>query len=136
MKKSELRTGILVETASGELGLVMLNTPKGDIIASENVNKVRTWGPLGNYDENLIFAGDRSKTIRIDKVYDFHYYYNAASLITEDRSLLWERRKVELQLTDKYKAVLDMDSEDALVGCQRVPFEKVLELAEMIADGK
>jgi hypothetical protein len=41
-----------------------------------------------------------------------------------------------LQLTGKYKAVLDRDSEDVLVGCQRVPFEKVLELAKMIADGK
>jgi len=135
MKKSELRTGMLIETASEELGLVMLNTPKGDIIASDNnPSPERTWGSLEKYNEDLTHEGVYSS---IDKVYDYSSAVMATQLSKRNRILLWDRKRVEaLQLTEKYEALLDRDSEDVLVGCQRVPFSKVLELAKMIAGGK
>ena len=50
MKKSDLRTGMIVELINGDRGRVLLETKNGDIISGKDV-----WFPISSeYEEDLI----------------------------------------------------------------------------------
>lgn len=54
MKKSDLRTGMLVVTREGKLGIGMLGCDNGDNIVSDSIMNTRTTCcPLICYDEDL-----------------------------------------------------------------------------------
>ena len=88
MKKSDLKTGMTVETKDGKRGKVMLGTKNGDIIAGGDSNDKQTWKPLDCIHEDL--TSNWSIDVDIVKVYDFGGNYNAAST-SKVGKLLWER---------------------------------------------
>lgn len=47
MKRSELKTGMIIEDSNGQKGMVLLNTANGDIVSGE------TWCPLDSLCKDL-----------------------------------------------------------------------------------
>ena len=94
MKKSDLKTGMLVETREGELGLVMLNTEEGDSIVSDGSSGY--WSPLDCYLENLTHFGSPEALRKYDivNVYGYSFSWTAANVSVGNRPLLWERQEV------------------------------------------
>lgn len=90
MKKADLRTGMIVETANGRFGKVMLNTKAGNIIAGEN-NRPDTerWCLFTAYNEALEDV-DGDTEYDIVRVYDFVGNGTAASISTRG-DIIWER---------------------------------------------
>lgn len=96
MKKSDLKTGMIIETNNGDIGMVMLGTQRGDIIAGdgrsdENLDR-RFWCPLSEFDEELQ-REDNSSYKSIDKVYSLPGANMISASLTKDRKLLWERKR-------------------------------------------
>lgn len=94
MKKSDLKTGMVVELSTGARGKVLLGTEKGDIIAGNygdefHSNTEGTWCLLDEYDENLV-SKSNSKHTNINKVYAIANPRQGAS-ISSTGDLLWER---------------------------------------------
>ena len=83
MKKSDLRTGMWVEMANGDLGMILLNVNNAYdyIIYKEGFDRLSTW------TEDLLCDQDdcRIEECDIIKIYDYNY-----SLSTKGK-LLWER---------------------------------------------
>jgi hypothetical protein len=88
MKKSDLKTGMVIETSKGERSLVLLGTTAGDIIAGcGNIRNKATWFPFESLTDDLKHAYTGTKII---KVYSTPSNQDAGSL-TELGELLWER---------------------------------------------
>lgn len=92
MKKSDLKTGMMVVLNSTERYLVLLNTPHGDVLSRIE----QGWGYmlLKNYSEDLIF--DDGDDTEISEEYSVAEVYSANDiqrLITKrtKRQLLWSR---------------------------------------------
>lgn len=135
MKKSDLKTGMLVETRSGKVGLVMLGTSKGDcIVGSGNGGDIpdsqQTWFPLKFLNEDLTYPGLLDSDIV--KVYEFPTNSEGASFKKDRRSLVWERTDTVIKLTSDYDAIVDTATKSVKVGCQSIPFHKVTELYHLI----
>jgi len=96
MKKSDLKTGMLIETRDGSLGLVMLNTETGDAIVSDGSSGY--WSPLYCYRKNLTFESSNPYKLLhesdIVKVYGFRSNMMGAKISVDGRNLLWEREEV------------------------------------------
>jgi hypothetical protein len=90
MKKSDLKSGMLVITRHGERGLVMLNTPDGDEIVSDCEETEKCWAPLGLFNEDLT-CGDNEDPGDIVEIWSYPYRHCAASLVFTERVLLWKR---------------------------------------------
>ena len=93
MKKQELKTGMLVETRIGNFGLVMLDTPNGDIIAGDGTNYCREWYSLENMNDDLTNKNVTVTESDVVRVYGMGYNIEAASFSTKFRLLLWERQE-------------------------------------------
>jgi hypothetical protein len=108
MKKSELKSGMLVETVAGEIGLVLLNTPGGDIIAGNGGKNPQTWFPLNNIDEDTL-EYKSSPTANIVKVYGYKSNSDAAAISIKDRVLLWEKKAIleKIKLSKEYSLEID-----------------------------
>lgn len=100
MKRSGLKTGMIVEKRNGELGFVLLGTSNGDIIASDNGNKFGDWCPIeANYDEGLMYRDDDDRHNDIVKIYDGGT--NKDYLTMESKLLVWERKEpIEITLDE------------------------------------
>ena len=112
MKKSELRSGMLVETAAGKLGLVLLKSSRGNIIASDGHDggdENRTWCPLDSLSEDLTYPG--LPLSNIIKVYDVLSNMDAANFNIETRKLIWTRSNVSevFNASKSYKGQFDYD---------------------------
>lgn len=82
-----LRSGMIVETKDGELGMVMLKTSVGDLVVSDGTHKGRTWLPLKERGNDMF-----SKFL-IVKVYDHNGKdgnTNKASFDLKHYNLIWE----------------------------------------------
>ena len=107
MKKSDLRSGMVVETREGKLYLVV-----GDFITRESGFNV-----LSNYDENMLsIVGNY--IVDIMKVYEFKnkiYNTNASSIKTlldkERLTLLWERKDIKLTNTEIDDLLKEIENE-------------------------
>jgi hypothetical protein len=137
MKKSDLKTGMLVKTRGGSYGLVMINTASGkDCIVSNGEGDDKSWFPLTSLEEDLKYSkgkySDNSDS-DIVEVWGWSSNMKAASLSTEGRDLLWKRiDNKTISLNDEYVAVVDFETSMIKVGCQEIPFSKVKELYNLL----
>lgn len=98
MKKSELKTGYVVEDRRGHRGIVMLNTPGGDIVGGRSLEDLMskinsTWYPLDSMKEDLKSKGCDSR-YDIVKVYGISCNSEAISL-SRVGDLLWKRKEIK-----------------------------------------
>lgn len=114
--KSDLRTGMIIVTKKGSEGVVMLNTIKGDIIASDGCNKFNRWCELDHYKNDLTYQYCPHSDIvqvwesnRSDSNRDF--------LVGFDKgTLLWEREKPKIELTmEQIAKKFDIDIEQLII---------------------
>jgi hypothetical protein len=97
MKKSDLKSGMIIERKDGEKGIVLLNTSNGDIIGGAGGGKNKTWCGLYNYREDLTYGGLEDTTIV--KVYDADSNMNFGSFNEYDLKLIWTRPVEPIELT-------------------------------------
>jgi len=91
MRKSDLRTGMLLEQRNGALAMVLLGTEHGDIASGEE-----TWFPISQLNEDLTYKITLNQS---DRPYDIIRIYQPKSVMqylsrglsTSDANLIWER---------------------------------------------
>ena len=102
MKKEDLKSGMIVETRKGKLGMVLLDTANGDIIGGgcHIGGDERTWMPLDALNDDLTYPGCPESDIV--KVYkpgcgnNIHGSFDVNSM-----SLVWERKEtIELSFEE------------------------------------
>ena len=102
MKKSDLKTGMIVETNHGKKFLVMLNP---DCEERELIDFEGGWLPLNQYNENLesIYNLFGKNKWNIDKVYSadiyIHYLLENTDEMMKNLKLLWERGEKPIEMT-------------------------------------
>ena len=99
MKKSDLKTGMIIETRKGKLGMVLLDTVKGDIIGGgcHIGGDERTWMPLNALNDDLIYPSCYESDIV--KVYQPGCGNNIyGSFEVNSMRLVWERKET-IELT-------------------------------------
>ena len=97
MKKSQLKTGHIVETRAGEKALIVLNNVYGEdaVIFADN-----NWTDLNGFNDDLFWHPESnteySKTVDIMKVYQpiLPCYFLSKSNFTMD--LIWEREEEQI----------------------------------------
>ncbi len=97
MKKSDLKSGMIIERKNGEKGIVLLNTSNGDIIGGAGGGNNKTWCGLDNYNDDLLYMGLNHATIV--KVYDACSNMNFGSFNEYDLKLIWTRPVEPIELT-------------------------------------
>jgi hypothetical protein len=98
MKKSDLRTGMLVENRKGKRGIVLLETGhyrSEDVIAGNGDDPNTTWSPLNSFKEDLTWWSENSKLHDIVKVYSFSTNMHGINIGLKGRTLLWEREGIQ-----------------------------------------
>lgn len=86
--KQDLKSGMIVVNSYGEIGHVILNSTRGDIIQYNN----RYIDNLSNYDDNLVENCDNTKINKIYKLKD-NYSFNNYDFNDKLRyELLWSRK--------------------------------------------
>lgn len=104
MKKSDLKTGMLVVLDNGQEFIVYKDTVHGymqtecDVLVSPS--ELQTWRGMTRYSECLQHTCDQS--YNIIKVYKLHHPYSFmgcyhGDYLNKDRILLWERKKESAQ---------------------------------------
>lgn len=83
--KSDLRTGMKVQFDVGSMGYVLLNTSRGDIIASDGVGEYKTWMSFDDLGEDLTDREGSKKIIRV-----FGMSNNNIDALTSKGELIWE----------------------------------------------
>lgn len=136
MKKSDLKTGMLVENRGGRRGLVLLGTEKGDIIAAwGNKKGNETWNLLDSFDDdlNLItsFGSDANNVFSIVKVYSQASNMFAADNSVHDRILLFEKHVNKVKLNEDYTAEIDTNKGTVKVGCQTFDIDIIKKLYDV-----
>ena len=90
MKKSELKTGMVLETKDGRRGIVMLNTSEGDKVVGEDSTRLdQTWSPLSSWNEDLTYKADDNR--EIVKIYDFGPTNCYGASTKQVGKLLWKK---------------------------------------------
>ena len=139
MKKSELKSGMLVVLAKGDRGIVMKDTPNGDVLTTgvlpSNEEVAATWCPLNKFNDDLTYINDDE--CDIVEVYGYSSNMMATYLSKNNRMLLWKRDEpVFLKLTSDYTAAIDLKNKVVKVGCQIITFDKVEELYKIMHNSK
>lgn len=88
MKKSDLKTGMVLETVDGRRTMVMLNTSDGDKCGAMEDDRNCTWSPLSEWEEDLTASREE---MTIVKVYDSGPSNMELLSLTRTGELLWER---------------------------------------------
>ena len=95
MKKSELKSGMIIELRNGDVGLVLLNTGRtehNDTVVAAGSSAGCTWGGLCSWDENLIYDEGQRDIFDIVKVYAMSNNKDCAGFQASYRGdLLWSR---------------------------------------------
>ncbi len=104
MKKTDLKTGMIVELKNEQLYLVLLN---GDKEERSLISFDGGWMDLNQYDENL---NERDPAWSIEKVFSvggsIAYILKRGRKVMENAKLLWERTDfVEMTISDIEKAL-------------------------------
>lgn len=89
MKKSELKTGMLLKFTEGTYGIILLNTRKGDLFGPPDdiTNNEKTWGSLSDINEDLTAAHHV-----ITEIWDItNSNMNLFKLALMERQLLWKK---------------------------------------------
>lgn len=134
MKKSELKTGMLIVTREGKRALVLLGTSQGDCLAgnSDDSDLNQTWLPLGTLTDQLTYSDDGTiSDSDITEVWGYSNNKLGASLTTRDRDLLWKREPAKIavvKLNSSYTATMNSNSKEVTVGCQTIPIDVIRQL--------
>lgn len=98
MKKSDLRSGMLVLQASGKIKMVL----NGTLIAGSD----GAWSPLSNYYENLESrVSPPSDIVAVSQKLSGEYLSTANwTLQTVERFLLWKRPSCQIKLGEPVKS--------------------------------
>ena len=89
MKKSDLKTGMIIEFMNGVLGMVLLGTENGDIVSGG------TWFPLSDHSDEMLFVYIDYET-SIKAVYqptNNMDYLNKGVSLSYFHTTLWERKE-------------------------------------------
>jgi hypothetical protein len=105
MLKSELRSGMLIVKPNGNKGIVMLNTPNGDVIVGTGVDDGETWFPMKELEEDLNNHIEGSG-YNVSQVYSYSSNKTAANMSISNRSLLWSKSSTKVQLGD-YTGIIE-----------------------------
>lgn len=99
IKKSELKTGLIVTTRAGEEYMVFMNVKTGytgdgkyDVIV--NIRDSDRWNNLDSYDEDLTYHGITSGRYAEWDIVKVEMYDHPCALLNKEefpRTLLWER---------------------------------------------
>jgi len=81
MKKSELKTGMIVEFKDGRSGMVLLGTHKGDVLSGD-----LAYFPLSDHEENLM---DWNDEVVVRSVYNPTYI--SGFYKQQKDFIIWER---------------------------------------------
>lgn len=127
-KKSDLRSGMVVENRQGQRSLVLLNAPEGDMLVGDDNNEFKTWMPLSSLTNDLTYSNTSFK-YDIVKVYDYTNNSSAATF-SAYRELLWAREEDTVELNGEY--IAEIKDGYVQVGCQQIPFEAVNKLYKLI----
>jgi len=133
MKKSDLKSGMLIKTGAGSWGIVMLGTPQGDsIVCGRDAEGVEyTWFPMKYLSDDLTEAIEET-SYRVDEIYSYSSNRDACSSSISDRNLLWSRSQKHLYLNPEYTAELKESERKIKIGCQTMTYEKLKELYDLI----
>lgn len=93
MTKQDLKTGMIIEQRCGNIGKVLLNTERGDLIGADG-NSRSAYSQLDNYEDNLTW-NTASSDFDIVKVYSMSIHNLDAGAINDDGKLLWERNETK-----------------------------------------
>jgi len=109
MEKTRLKTGDVVETTSGKIGMILRGTHIGDIVSGEEL-----WFPLTAYQDDLKnkfdHNADISRVYRPQSAMEFLHY----GIITE-HPLIWKRTKIitqadaEVALKEYYNCDIEIE---------------------------
>lgn len=103
MKKSDLRSGMIVVNRKGRKGIVLLNSVNGDILGGGLSILNNTWMPLSSLDDNLNYIDyPNQKDSDIIKVYVPLNNKTMGSFDINNShafKLLWERKEETIELT-------------------------------------
>jgi hypothetical protein len=98
MKRSDLRSGMVVVTRDGDKGIVLLGTSKGNIIGGVGNSTSGLWKPLDGLNDDL--EGMTSTTgDDIIAVYDGTSNMHYGSTNLDNLRLIWERPADPIVLT-------------------------------------
>lgn len=119
MKKEDLKSGMLIITSSGKMGLVMIETPQGNnIVGCGGFQDSEIWYPLEALNSDLTQKRETIENeIEIVEVWDYNHNMAAALFSTDGRRLLWKRESIhtnsspELQDYISKLKKLDLDGE-------------------------
>lgn len=89
MKKSDLKTGMQVELRDGSRCIVLLGTPKGDVLKDLNDT---TWLSLDSLNESLVGGGERDFDVMSVFLSAYPYQY---VIEMPDDACVWRRDEVE-----------------------------------------
>jgi len=130
MKKSELKTGMLVKHRyECDLGIIMLNSEDGDdLIVYTNGQNI-----LSDWEENLNMGSSGDNEWDIIEVWKAKGAHKLTSYLLKDRELIYKNSETVI-LTDEYSAVFNKEDKTITVGCQTIPFSKVIEVANKIQE--
>ena len=111
MKKNELLTSDVVLSSKGSWGIILRETPKGDLIKwyknnkDETINKYRS---LDMINEDLTFKDDGrdNRIIKVYRITDQHDMITLNSI--QDKYLIWEEKVKEVTI----------DELEGLYGCK------------------
>lgn len=100
MKKSDLRSGMIVEFRNGKMDLVMLNP---DCVRRELISFDGGFIGLDHYNEDLTYEGIDDEVWDIVKVYSLessicHILSNTRETLKK-KKLIWERPEVSTEMT-------------------------------------
>lgn len=103
IKKSELLTSDVLLSSKGSYGVVLLNTPKGDLVKwfknkdGEIIHKYRSFDML-NDDLTFKYDGKDNRIIKIYRVTDQHDMTTMSAI--QDKYLLWEEKIKEVTIEE------------------------------------
>ena len=99
MKRVDLKTGMVIETREGKMGLVLLNTSKGDVIGGCGNAGGSTWceSITRNYRDDLTSPyGDRADIVAVYNSTSNLYF---GSTDKQRLDLIWKRPVEPIEMT-------------------------------------
>jgi hypothetical protein len=129
MKKSELKSGMLITLRNGKKGIILLNTPQGDVVASNGDEDDNTWCSLDSFSDDLTsYAGNDNYDIV--EIWSYPNNMNGVNFTPEDRSIIWKRKTGTLRLNENYTATFTKT--DITVGYETFSVSVLKELLNKI----
>jgi hypothetical protein len=97
MKKSDLKSGMIIINRKGNKAIVLIDSDLGDVLGGGDTSN-STWQPLTNFNEDL--TSTFFKTSDIMRIYKPCNNQVAGSFDFANLQLIWERKEEEiLELT-------------------------------------